>query len=483
MKKSGLWWKIAVAGLVFLISGLLWIRIRPDQWPAGSRYRILYPTFLGNGNRNFCGRGMPDSLSIVWQVYLGGSQTRVGKRILDWSGTGWPGQPTMLREAGRDYIIIGGFDHKLRKLDAETGRVIWAYGYDDVIKGTATLMPIYRGGRDLVLVLQGSRMGFDKNLESAMVTSFRAIDADGHEAWRLNVRRTDSYSRDVDASALVLDTLLYLGAENGIFYIIDPDPEKRILKDGVLQPRILKEITLYESGDAARHGGNLVTEASPTLCGNRIYVSAGSGHVYGINLRTWEIDWRFDTGSDLDGTLSVTADSCLLLAVEKQYIPDRGGVFKIDPRKPPEEAVVWFFPTGNRRFSDWEGGVVGSATVQDSLVAFRAIDGNLYLVNHYVLEPGATARYKKRVYPQPKLLAKRTLTPAIATSLIVDGRILTVGYDDKIRVYRVERKSAGADLALQDSLVIPGFFESTPLVWDGRIYVGNRNGYFYCIGN
>lgn len=483
MKNSGLWWKIVLAVLVLLLSGLLMLRIGLEEWPVVSRYRILYPTFLGNETRNFYGRGMPDSLAVVWQAYLGGSQTRVGKRVLDWSGTGWPGQPTLLREGGRDYVIIGGFDHKLRKLDAETGRVVWTYAFDDVIKGGATLMPIFKGGRDQILVLQGSRMGFNKTMESAVVASFRAIDADGREAWRLNIRRTDSYSRDVDASALVLDTLLYLGAENGIFYIIDPDPEKCALKNGLLQPRILKEITLYEPGDAARHKGNLVTESSPTLCGGRIYVAAGSGHVYGIDLRTWEIGWRFDTGSDLDGTLTVTSDSCLLLAVEKQYISGRGGVFKLDPRKPAAEAVVWFFPTGNRRFSDWEGGVVGSPVVQDSLAAFRAIDGSLYLVNHRVLGPKATARYQQRVYPQPKLLAKIQLSPAIATSLIMDNRILTVGYDDKIRIYRIERTPAGADFVLEDSLIIPGFFESTPLVWDGRIYAGNRNGYFYCIGN
>jgi len=483
MKKSVLWWKITVVVLVFLLSGLLMIRIGFEEWPAVSRYRLLYPTFLGNGSRNYYGRSMPDSLSVVWQVYLGGSQTRVGKRVLDWSGTGWTGQPTLLREMGRDYIIIGGFDHRLRKLDAETGKTIWAYAFDDVIKGTATLLPIFKNGRDQVLILQGSRMGLNKNLGSAVVPSFRAIDADGREAWRLNIRRTDSYSRDADASALVLDSLIFFGAENGILYIIDPDPEKCSLKDGFLQPRVLKEITLYEPGDAARHGGNLVTEASPTLLGERLYVASGSGHVYGIDLRTWEVVWRFDTGTDLDGSLAVTDDSCLILAVEKQYVRDRGGVFKLDPRQPPEQAVVWFFPTGNRRFSDWEGGVVGSPAVHDSLVLFRAIDGGLYLVNHYLIESKAPVRFNKILYPQPKLLAKIVLSPAIATSLIVDDRVLTVGYDDKVRTYGVERRAGQTALVLRDSLIIPGFFESTPLVWDGRIYVGNRNGYFYCIGN
>jgi outer membrane protein assembly factor BamB len=74
------------------------------------------------------------------------------------------------------------------------------------------------------------------------------------------------------------------------------------------------------------------------------------------------------------------------------------------------------------------------------------------------------------------------LSPAIATSLIVGDGVLSLGYDDKVRTFRIERRAVGWELAPKDSLVIPGFFESTPLVWDGRIYVGNRNGYFYCIG-
>jgi outer membrane protein assembly factor BamB len=28
-----------------------------------------------------------------------------------------------------------------------------------------------------------------------------------------------------------------------------------------------------------------------------------------------------------------------------------------------------------------------------------------------------------------------------------------------------------------------GSFESTPIVWQGRIYVGSRDGYFYCLGD
>ncbi len=478
MKLSGWWLKILAAAALFFLPAF-WIRHVPDRPAAVGKYRLLYPTFLGNETRNFYGGGLPDSLRIVWQRYFGGSFTRLGKKLHLWSGTGWTGQPVMLREGNREYLFIGGFDHKLHKLDARTGAEVWTYDFGDVIKGTATIMAL---DSNRILILQGSRMGADKTLGSPTVTSFRALDADGREEWRLSIRLTDSYSRDVDASALVLDSLVALAAENGIFYIIDPDPDKCELRDGVHQPRVLKEITLYEPGDDIRHRGNLVTEASPCRLADRIYVSAGSGHVYGINVRTWETEWRFDTGSDLDGTPTVTDDSCLLVAVEKQYIIGQGGVFKLDPRRSPAEAAVWFLPTGNRRFFDWEGGVVGSVTVQDSLAVFRAIDGNLYLVNHYLLEPDKTARFNQRDYPRPKALVKIPLSPAIATSLIIDDRILTVGYDPKLRIYDIVRSGAAVSLAPRDSLVVTGFFESTPLVWNGRIYVGNRNGWFYCIG-
>jgi outer membrane protein assembly factor BamB len=26
-------------------------------------------------------------------------------------------------------------------------------------------------------------------------------------------------------------------------------------------------------------------------------------------------------------------------------------------------------------------------------------------------------------------------------------------------------------------------FESTPVLWDGRVYIGSRDGWFYCLGD
>jgi len=34
-----------------------------------------------------------------------------------------------------------------------------------------------------------------------------------------------------------------------------------------------------------------------------------------------------------------------------------------------------------------------------------------------------------------------------------------------------------------DQFLAGGGFESTPTLWDGRVYVGCRDGWFYCLGD
>jgi hypothetical protein len=66
--------------------------------------------------------------------------------------------------------------------------------------------------------------------------------------------------------------------------VFNPDPKFAAIKQGMLQPKIYKQVKLYEKSDQFRHGGNLVVESSPALLDDRIYITAGSGHVYGYDL-------------------------------------------------------------------------------------------------------------------------------------------------------------------------------------------------------
>jgi len=111
--------------------------------------------------------------------------------------------------------------------------------------------------------------------------------------WRLDVKWTDSYSRDADGSPLIINDTVYTGLENSLFTVLNPDPDSAVMKDNMLQPYIIQERLLYRKEDVLDHKNNIVTESSPCRLGNHIYISSGSGHVWGYNLKSRELDWDF----------------------------------------------------------------------------------------------------------------------------------------------------------------------------------------------
>lgn len=453
---------------------------------------IISGTFLGNERRNYYGDNPPESLQVKWKHYLGKGKTvisrKLGTRI--WAGAGWTGQPLLVQENGKTYLIQGAYDHHLKKIDIENQQVIWQYKFDDVIKGTGTIWvnKNAREKRDNVVIFQGSRLGVGNYLDSKHIPSFRAISYhDGSELWRLDVRWTDSYSRDVDGSALVIKDTVYIGLENSMLTLIDPDYRNAKMKDGMLQPQLIKETPLYTQEDVIKHKNNVVTESSPSRLGNHLYITSGAGHVYGYNLVTKEIDWDFYIGSDMDGSPVVTNDSCLLISVEKQYIQGHGGVFKLDPSKKPENAVIWYLPTADTSYYGWEGGVIGSVGVNDHynpgtmpyLAAFTSIDGFLYIVEHMQVDSFKSVYGPNNIqkYHMPKIVHKTKTGPSISTPILVDDKIIAAGYNG-IRMFSYNHTGEVTQIAFH-----PGEYEATPVVWNGKIYVASRDGYLYCFGN
>lgn len=453
---------------------------------------VLIPTFLGNEKRNFYGNSAPGSLDIMWKHYLGKGTTVISRKLgsREWAGAGWTGQPLLLKENGQLFLIQGAYDHHLKKINAETGQLVWQYKFDDVVKGTGTIWINNNdtARKNRVVILQGSRLGVGNYLDTKHIPSYRAVSyLTGEELWRFDVKWTDSYSRDVDGSALVINDTVYIGLENSLFTVMDPDYRNASIINGMLQPRIFQELKLYHKQDAVKHGGNLVTESSPCILGNRIYVASGSGHVWGYNMKTRELDWDFFIGSDIDGSAVVTADNCLIVTIEKQYIDGPGGAIKLDPSKDPSEAVVWYSPTADKSFAGWEGGIIGSTGINDyynrsgelpAIAAFAAIDGFLYVVDHMQID---SSRYVKGFdnvskYHPPKILYKKYIGPSISTPIVVDDKIIVAGYSG-IKI--IEFDNAGNFDILSER---QGTFESTPIVYNKKIYIASRDGYLYCFG-
>ena len=456
--------------------------------------QVKIGTFLGDEQRNYYGDSLPSSLKLHWKRYLGKGKTIISKKAgeKEWAGSGWTGQPLLVYEDGHPYLIQGAYDHRLKKIDALTGTIEWEYSFDDVIKGTGTIW-LNKNARTLdesVVILQGSRLGYGNEFYMRTIPSFRAVSYfSGREIWRMNVRRTASYSRDVDGSAVVLNDTTYIGLENGTLMVFNPAPDGVKLIDHILQPQIYAELEMYNRQDIIHHGRNLVIESSPAVLNRHIYLTSGTGHVYGYNIQTGSVDWDFYIGADLDGSPVVTADSCLLVTVEKQYIAGSGGVFKLDPGQDPAHAVLWFFPTGDDSLVSWAGGVIGSAGVNDrtkisgdkNLCAFIGIDGFLYVVSHKEIDQAqdkGVGPDGRTYFPQPILIFKQKIYPSISTPIFVQRKLLAAGYGG-LYLFEYDSESNFKLLASK----ISSAFESTPIAFDKKIYIGSRDGYLYCLGD
>lgn len=457
-------------------------------------YELINPTFLGNYERNYYGNIAPDTLAVLWKLYLGKGKTTISRKRgdVEWKGAGWTGQPLLVKEDTNLFIIQGAYDHNLKKINAATGKIVWQYKFDDVIKGTGTIWesPDTNAFLNKLVIMQGSRLGYGEYLDTKYVPSYRAVSYfTGKELWRYNSKMTRSYSRDVDGSALIYNDTAYIGLENSLFTKFNPDYRKADTIDGMFQPEVFQQIKLYKQSDVVKHGGNLVTESSPCILDSIIYVASGTGHIFGYSLKEDTITWDFFIGSDIDGSAIVTHDSCIIVTIEKQYIDGPGGAMKLDPSKKPEDAVVWFFPTEDKEYASWDGGIIGSASINDSyrkkgdslayLAAFSAIDGYLYVVNHTEIDTTelVDGPNLKKKYHKPQLAYKYKTGASISTPLIVGNKIVSAGYGG-VYLFEFDKNLSFTKLDKHAA-----YCEATPVVHNGRIYVASRDGYFYCLGN
>ena len=472
------------------ILSVLSLLISTSHLAISQKIELINSTFLGNERRNYYGNKAPDTLRLIWKHYLGEGKTTISKNIEDqvWAGAGWTGQPLLYKEDDSLFLIQGSLDHHLKKINASNGNLIWQYRFDDAIKGTGTIWHNEKAKNKVheLIIFQGSKLGYGNNINMKHIPSFRAISlVNGSELWRLDVKKTKSYSRDVDGSPLVIEDTLYIGLENGLLAAMDPDPNHVQLIDSMIQPPILHEHKLFTKQDIVDHNNNLVTESSPSKLSNHLFIASGSGHIYGYNFLKDTIDWEFHVGSDIDGSTIITDDSCIISTIEKQYIIGKGGVFKLNPKKQGIKSVEWFFPVENNEKGSWEGGIVGSAAISDyyhkdsKLAAFVSVKGNLYLINHEKIDLEITnlGPNEKHRYPSPLLLDKKYIGPSISTPLIIHDKLIVAGYQG-LKLFKITTDQKLVLMASYNTA-----FEATPFVYDEKIYVASRDGYLYCFGN
>jgi len=432
--------------------------------------------FRGNPTRTYFGSGpLPDSPpELAWQFpeQAMAAQSPVGTKTRWWTGTGWTGQPVVWeRPDGVTEVIFGAYDKKIHFLDAATGeRTRPDYSMGEIIKGSVTLDPdgyplLYTGSRD---------------------PRFRilALDEDEpYEVWSLHARDVEGmWNDDWDANAVVVDDMLYIGGENSWWYAVKLN---RAIDDGGkvgVDPEVVYTIPAWTDELFDDLGNQHSIENSTAVFGQAAYFATSAGRVVGVDLTNiesggGEVFFDFWVGDDTDATITIDDEGFVYVVAHADHaksnnkaarrIREVGHLVKLDTSLEGDDAIVWKQELPAARGQDagaWAtpalhpDGLLFVATDAGDLQAYDTETGEL-VWDDFV---GANA-WSSPVIVDDKLL--------IAVNCLTENHAL--------RVYDLSDPTAPDQL--YEVVVGGGCIESTPAVWEGRVFVGSRDGFFYAL--
>lgn len=422
--------------------------------------------FRGNPTRTWYGTGplgagpprelwrYPDGPMCGWST--------VGGETTTWCGTGWTGQPVVwVRPDGITEVIFGAYDKAVHFVDAGSGVDTRApFPTGDIVKGSVTLDPdgyplLYFGSRDNKLRV----LGLDREPVE--------------ELWSLDASAVAGiWNDDWDGNPVVVDDVMYEGGENGWFFVIrlnrGYDAEGLVRVD----PEILVEFPGWTDELVSRVGRNVSIESSVAVWGRTAYFANSGGRVVGVDVsRVAEgrapIVFDYWTGDDVDATIVVDQAGSLYVAAEYERGTSRadevGQLVRLDPAAPGDPRR-WGVPLPP------EGGVAGGIWATPALYG-----GYLYVPTN-----------------AGRLLAVETDSGEVvwedevgwhawSSPVVVDG-VLLVGtcVPAELRAYDLTRPDHPEVLWTVEAAA--GCIESTPAVWNGRIYLGSRDGFFRAYG-
>ena len=426
--------------------------------------------FRGNPSRTWYGPSrLPANPERLWRFpdrAMCGSSS-VGGVTTQWCGTGWTGQPAVwLRPDGVTEIVFGAYDKAVHFVDASTGeRSRPDFPVGDLIKGSVTIDPdgyplLYFGSRDNQLRIVA--------LDRDEPTELWALDSAQHPG---------IWNNDWDGNPSIVEDIMFEGGENGILFATKLN--RRFDSDGLVQvdPHILVKVEGWND-ELIRSVGdrNASIESSVAILDGRLYFTNSGGRVVGLDITNVEsgeapVVFDFWAGDDIDATPVIDAEGMLYIAVELERNLDRasevGQLIKLDP-----------FTTGDPLV--WSVEVPASNSLLDGGIwATPALgDGVLYAATH----PG-------------EMLAVDTETGEVlwrddigfhawSSPLVVDGHLLAAVSCEEggvLRAYSLE--DPRQPIEVWNLAHGGGCIESTPTVWDGTIYVGSRDGFFYAFGD
>ncbi|MCH9719889.1 MAG: PQQ-binding-like beta-propeller repeat protein [Actinomycetia bacterium] len=427
-------------------------------YPPGEVAGLL--TFRGNPTRTYYGQGPAPRTTPqqVWRYPEEGGLCGVsndGGGPQTWCGTGWTGQPTTFQRDDRQWLVFGAYDYGVHFVDADTGeQILPPFKTGDIIKGTVTIDPdgyplVYTGSRDNYL---------------------RAIAFDGkrpRELWKLSADAVSpiKWNNDWDGSPLVIDDYLFEGGENSQFHIVKLnrgyDERGRVTVD----PELVFNTPGWDEKLLTEFGSDQVSiENSVSIYQDTVYFANSAGLVQGWDIsgltegRKPKQTFRFWTGDDTDASIVIDEQGFLYVGSEYEKGNARsrkvGQMIKLDPSS-PDKPLVW---SVNDQDS-LPAGIWGTPALHKDTVIFDTNAGEVLALDR---ETG-----KQR-------WSFRLAGPTWQSPVVVDDVLVIGDCSGKVRGYDVADTAAEPVELWQ--VKVGGCIESTPAVWDGRIYIGTRDG-------
>jgi outer membrane protein assembly factor BamB len=402
----------------------------------------------------------------------------VGREQKVWSGTGWTGQPVAYeRPDGKTELIFGAYDKKIHFVDADTGKDLREpFDMGDIIKGSVTLDPdgyplVYTGSRD---------------------PRFRILALDGEsvrEVWSLHARTVEGiWNDDWDSNPVVIDDMLYEGGENAWWFAIKLNRGYDDSGNVTVDPEVVWKTRAWSDELLQEIGRDQSVENSTVVFEQKAYFTNSAGRVQGIDLSdiengNAEVFFDFWTGDDTDATMSIDSDGFLYVVSHGDHEKDSnlsarrvreiGSLMKLDTSIPATDLQSTAPSVGRLDIPAARGQDTGAwatpALHPDGLIFVATDSGELLAVDTDTGE---------KVW-EDDIGVNAWSSPVIADDTLVIA-VNCFTSDKGIRAYDLTDPRNPVEL-----WTIPatdGCIESTPAVWNGRIYVGSRDGYFYAFG-
>lgn len=427
-------------------------------YPPGEVAGLL--TFRGNPTRTYYGQGpVPRTTpQQVWRYPEEGGLCGVsndGGGPQTWCGTGWTGQPTTFQRDGRQWLVFGAYDYGVHFVDADTGeQILPPFKTGDIIKGTVTIDPdgyplVYSGSRDNYL---------------------RAIAFDGkrpRELWKLSADAVSpiKWNNDWDSSPLVIDDYLFEGGENSQFHIVKLnrgyDERGRVTVD----PELVFNTPGWDEKLLAEFGSDQVSiENSVSIYEDTVYFANSAGLVQGWDIsglaegRKPKQTFRFWTGDDTDASIVIDEQGFLYVGSEYEKGNARsrkvGQMMKLDPNK-PDKPLVWSVNDQD----NLPAGIWGTPALHKDTVIFDTNSGEVLALDRETGEQRWSFQLAGPTWQSP---------------VVVDDVLVIGDCSGKVRGYDVADTAAEPVELWQ--VKVGGCIEATPAVWDGRIFIGTRDG-------